>query len=173
MSTSFICETCGQQHSGLPIDYSFGLPDEVFELEYLARYNRSRSNNDLCTLDEAKYFVRGVIPIPFQDSDEEYCWGVWVQVSREDHDKYVRGYDDDLSAEPSFPGTLANDISGHGGTLGLPVIARFGAPGKRPNYFLESSSAHPLARDQHQGINATRHHEMLEAVGHFQRQSAA
>lgn len=173
MPTSFICATCGQEHAGLPQDYSFGLPDEVFELEYLARYLRSRSNNDLCTLDEAKYFIRGVIPIPFQDSEEEYCWGVWVEVSREDHDKYVRGYDDDLSAEPSFPGTLANDIPGHGGTFGLPITARFGAPGKRPNYYLEASSAHPLARDQHQGISAVRHHEMLEGVGHFERHSAA
>ncbi len=172
MPTSFICATCGQQHSGLPMDYSFGLPDEVYALDYLSRYLRSRSNNDLCTLDESRHFLRGVIPIPFEGSEEEYCWGVWVEVSREDHDKYVRGYDEDLSAEPSFTGKLANDIPGHGGTIGLPVIARFGAPGKRPNYYLEASSPHTLARDQQQGIDAARHHAILEAVGHFSRGAA-
>jgi hypothetical protein len=172
MSTSFICSTCGQQHAGLPMDYSFGLPDDVYALDYLARYLRSRSNNDLCTLDETRHFVRGVIPIPFEGSEETYCWGVWVEVSREDHDKYVRGYDEDLSAEPSFPGKLANDIPGHGGTIGLPVIARFDAPGKRPNYYLEASSSHLLAQDQQQGIDAARHHSILEAVGHFERSAA-
>ena len=87
-------------------------------------------------------------------------------------DKYVRGYDEDLSAEPSFPGKLANDIPGHGGTMGLSVIARFGAPGKRPNYYLEASSPHALARDQQEGIDAARHHAILEAVGHFERSAA-
>jgi hypothetical protein len=113
-----------------------------------------------------------VIPIPFEGTEDEYCWGVWVEVSREDHDKYVRGCDEDLSAEPSFTGKLANDIPGHGGTIGLPVIARFGAPGKRPNYYLEASSPHTLARDQQQGIDAARHHAILEAVGHFSRSAA-
>jgi hypothetical protein len=173
MTTSFICATCGQEHSGLPQDYSFGLPDEVFELDYLAQYLRCRSNNDLCTLDESRYFIRGVIPIPFEASEEEYCWGVWVEVSREDHDKYVRGYDDDLSAEPSFAARLSNDIPGYGGTLGLPVTVYFSAMGQRPKYYLDATSEHPLARDQQQGINATRHHEILERLGHFERHSAA
>ncbi len=154
------------------MDYSFGLPDDVYALGYLARYLRSRSNNDLCTLDESRHFLRGVIPIPFESSEEEYCWGVWVEVSREDRDKYLRGFDEDLSAEASFPGRLANDIPGHGGTLGLPVIARFGAPGKRPNYYFEASSPHALARDQQVGISAARHHAILEAVGHFERSAA-
>lgn len=173
MSTSFICATCGQEHSGLPQDYSFGLPDEVFELGYVERYLRARSNNDLCSLEETRFFIRGVIPVPFEGSEEEYCWGVWVEVSREDHDRYVRGYDEDLSAEPSFPGKLANDIPGYEGTLGLELRARFGARGQRPAYFFESSATHRLAQDQRKGITATRHHEMLESVGHFKRRGAA
>ncbi|MBK7616645.1 MAG: DUF2199 domain-containing protein [Burkholderiales bacterium] len=118
MPTSFLCATCGKEHSGLPQDYSFGLPDEVYELDFISRYLRVRSNSDLCTLDDSRFFIRGVIPLPFQDSDEEYCWGVWVEVAAKDHDKYVRGYADDLSAEPSFPGTLANSIPGYHETLG-------------------------------------------------------
>ncbi len=173
MSSSFVCATCGQEHSGLPQDYSFGLPDEVFDLDFLSRYQRARSNSDLCTLDDSRHFIRGVIPLPFQTSEEEFCWGVWVEVSREDHDRYVRGYYDDLSAEPSFPGKLANDIPGHGGTLGLPLTVRFGEPGKRPNYYFEAAPVHPLAQDQLHGITAARHHDMLEHVGHFNRHSAA
>jgi hypothetical protein len=114
-----------------------------------------------------------VNPLPFQDSEEEYCWGVWVEVSRDDHDKYVRGYNDDLSAEPNFPGQLANSIPGYEETRHLPITAKFGASGQRPNYFVEATTQHKLATDQHTGITAAQHHEMLEAVGHFERHSAA
>ena len=49
---SFTCGTCGQEHPGLPTDYAFGLPDDIYSLQYLERYKRSRSNADLCTLDD-------------------------------------------------------------------------------------------------------------------------
>lgn len=172
MPTSFKCATCGQEHDGLPQDYSFGLPDEVFELRFLERYRRSRSNSDLCTLDESRFFIRGVIPLPFRSSDEEYCWGVWVEVSQADHDKYVLGYDEDLSSEPSFNGRLANSIPGYEETKGLAVSAKFGAQGQRPSYSLDPSLTHKLASDQNTGITEERHHEMLEAVGHFARHAA-
>lgn len=173
MSSSFVCATCGQEHEGLPQDYSFGLPDEVYELKFIDRYLRVRSNSDLCTLDDSRHFIRGVIPLPFQDSDAEYCWGVWVEVSREDHNKYVRGYYDDLSAEPRFSGRLANSIPGYSETAGLPVTVQFGAEGKRPNYYIDPTTEHGLVAEQRQGITSTRHHAMLEAVGHFERHGAA
>lgn len=173
MPTSFKCATCGQEHSGLPQDYSFGLPDEVYALGFLPRYLRSRSNSDLCTLDESRFFIRGVVPLPFQASNEEYCWGVWVEVSRDDHDKYVRGYNDDLSLEPAFHGKLANSIPGYAETLGIPVTAKYGKQGQRPSYYLDELSSHSLAIDQREGITSERQHEMLEAVGHFDRMNAA
>lgn len=157
----------------MPKDYSFGLPDEVYELGFLPRYLRARSNSDLCTLDESRFFIRGVIPLPFRDSSEEYCWGVWVEVPREEHDKYVRSYDDDLSAEKAFQGRLANRIPGYAETLGIPVTVRFGTKGQRPSYQVEESLDHTLAIDQHEGITSARHHELLEAVGHFDRDDAA
>lgn len=172
MTDSFVCATCGQEHSGLPLDYSYGLPDEVYGLSYLDRYLRCRSNSDLCALDESRFFLRGVTPLPFTDSEGEFCWGVWVEVSREDHDKYVRGFFDDLSTEPSFPAKLANSIAGYGGTLGLSVLARFGATGQRPSFHFAAADQHQLAQDQRQGITAERHHDILHACGHFDRSAA-
>lgn len=172
MSSSFSCSTCGQEHSGLPQDYSFELPDEVYKLDFIAEYLHSRSNSDLCTLDESRFFLRGVIPLPFQASSEEYCWGVWVEVSREDHDQYVRGYNEDQSAQPSFVGKIAN-IPGYAETLGISVIAKFGTKGQRPSYYMDGSLSHGLAVDQRDGIDSTRHHEILSAVGHFKRKDTA
>ena len=170
---SLTCRTCGQEHAGLPLDYSFGLPDEVFSLDFIPRYLRARSNSDLCTLDDSRHFMRGVIPLAFTDTTEEYCWGVWIEVSKADHDKYVHGYFDDMSTEPEFKGRLANDIPGYGSTLGLEVIGRYSPEGKRPKYYLLESASNRLEVDQRVGIDSSRHHEMLQALGHFDRKSAA
>ena len=172
MSSSFKCATCGQEHSGLPFDYSFGLPDEVFELDFLSRYQRTRSNSDLCTLDGSRFFIRGLIPLPFLDSTDEFGWGIWVEVSRGDHDKYLGGYYEDLSGEPRFSGKLACSIPGYSETLGIDVEIAFGAKGQRPSFHVAASLPHALADDQHKGLTPARHHELLEAVGHFKRHTA-
>ena len=104
--TSFTCACCGQEHPGLPADYGYSLPDEVFALSYLERYRRSRSNADLCTLDDERFFLRGVLAVPFVGSEQEFGWGLWVEVSRGQHDLYLDGFFDDLSAHPPFEGRL-------------------------------------------------------------------
>jgi len=148
---SFRCATCGEEHSGLPKDYGFGLPDAVFALNYVDRYRRSRSNSDLCTLDEVRFFIRGVLPVPFVGTNQEFVWGVWAEVSRDQHDLYVAGFNEDLSDNPPFEGHLANEIPGYG-TIGLPLQVRFSPANDRPSFpFLESSS-NPLSREQREGI---------------------
>lgn len=164
---SFVCSTCGQTHPGLPTDYGFRLPDEVHALTYVDRYLRSRSNADLCTLDECRYFFRGLIPVPFSDSDAEFGWGVWVEVSKQHHDVYVSGFGENLSNAPPFPGRLANDIPGYGGTVGLIVAAQFQSANSRPVFSFPETSSHALALEQRHGITRKRHHDLLEALGFF------
>jgi hypothetical protein len=165
---SFVCATCGQRHSGLPTDYGFRLPDDVHELGYIEQYQRSRSNADLCTLDEQRYFFRGVIPVPFVGSDEEFYWGVWVEVEKEDHDAYIRGFDEDMSDHPRFVARLANDIPGYGGTKDLEVEVQFQSESARPSFHFPEAVSHPLAHEQREGITQKRHHDILEAVGFFE-----
>ncbi len=168
-SESFTCATCGKQHPGLPLDYGFGLPDEVYTLGYVEQYLRSRSNKDLCTLDESRYFLRGVIRVPFVDSSEEFCWGIWVEVSKAAHDTHAQGFEADLSQLPRYDAKLANELRGSGGTLGLAVEVQYSAGNERPAFHFPRSATHVLARDQREGIDSARHHEMLEAVGYFAR----
>ncbi len=164
---SFVCATCGQTHEGLPLDYAFRLPDEVHALHYIDRYRRSRSNADLCTMDESRYFFRGVIPVPFKDSGEEFCWGVWVEVSRENHELYASGFHDDLSEVPRFIGHLANDIPGYDGTIGLVVEVQLMSGNDRPSFYFPNTVLHALADEQRNGISSERHHDILDGVGHF------
>ena len=167
---SFICGTCGQEHPGLPTDYAFGLPDDVHALRYLERYTRSRSNADLCTLDEERFFIRGVLPVPFESSDEEFVWGLWVEVNREQHDLCVAGYYDDLSDNPRFAARLANTIPGYDDTSDLSVEVQFHSGNDRPSFHFSPTASHQLAREQRDGISRERHHQILERVGFLRTQ---
>lgn len=60
-----------------------------------------------------RFFLRGVAPLSFNESEAEFCWGIWVEISQEDHDKYVRGFRDGLSVEPGFATKLANNTAGY------------------------------------------------------------
>ena len=165
--TSFICGTCSEEHEGLPLDYGFGLPDEVYALGYIERYLRSRSNADVCTLDQSRYFIRGVLPLPFSGSDRSFGLGIWVEVPQTQHDLYVAGFHDDLSDNPAFIGRIANEIPGFH-SLGLPVEIRFRSGSERPEFRCPPASDHLLARDQQEGITDQRHHEILDGFGIFE-----
>ena len=170
---SFICATCGQEHPGLPTDYGFRLPDEVHALSYVDRYLRSRSNADLCTLDEHRYFIRGVIAIPFVGSSEEFCWGVWVELNKAHHDAYVEGFERGLSDSPRFIGRIANEIPSYNGTIGLEVEVQLQSEGTRPSFHFPDAASHALAHEQRGGITHKRHHDLLEAAGFFKEKNGA
>lgn len=165
---SFVCGTCSQEHPGLPTDYGFSLPDAVYTLNYLDKYRRSRSNSDLCTLDEERYFIRGVLPLPFAETDGNFGLGVWVEVSRSEHDLYLDGYYEDLSDNAPFAGRLVNDIPGYD-SLGMSVLVQFRSGNDRPLFLCRNDDVHVLAQEQRAGISTTRHHEILEGVGYFGR----
>ena len=170
---SFVCATCGQRHPDLPTDYGFRLPDDVHALSYVSRYFRSRSNADLCTLDERRYFIRGVVPLPMSESDGEFCWGVWVEVERPIHDLYAREFEADLSSHEPVAAQLANDVPGYGGTLGLEVELQFQGEGSRPWLTFPVTLSHALAHEQRNGISQRRHHDILDAVGFFREKDGA
>jgi hypothetical protein len=145
----------------------------VHSLEYLERYARSRSNRDLCTLDESRYFVRGIVPVPFQDLEGDFRWGVWAEVSRETHDRYFAGFSADLTNSAPATGTLANTIPGYLQTIGVEVEIQFQDAGSRPKFVFPAEASHALAYEQRSGISGKRHHDILEKVGHFAEDSDA
>lgn len=171
-STSYICSTCGKEHEGLPADWGFRLPDEVHELSYLDRYARSRSNADLCTLDERRYFVRGVLAVPLAEQDDSFGWGIWAEVDRGTHDDYVRTFNDDESTLTTKAGKLVNTVRGYSETRELPVHICFHGGNTRPTFVFPPEVAHGLAHEQRQGISRKRHHDILESLGFFDQPDA-
>lgn len=168
-SRGFQCGTCGRVHPDLPSDYAFRLPDELFALSSTERYLRTRSNASFCTIDESRFFIRGVLNLPFADQEGEFGWGVWAEVAVDDLNTCLAydSADADGSSVPRFRGKFANAIPGCHRTLGLPVEVQVGGIGQRPTLWLPRRSRHTLAREQAGGISAARHHQMLEACGFF------
>lgn len=171
-SSGFRCGTCGRTHAELLTEWGFREPDEVFALDSIAKYLRTRINADLCTLDESRYFLRGHLRLPLVDGGE-FGWGVWVEVSQDHHDVYVGQILAEARGEPTtqfrLEGRLANAIPGYRATLGVAVHVLLEEAGQRPSLWLPSRSRHTLAREQTRGITAARHHELLEACGYFDR----
>jgi hypothetical protein len=164
---SFKCATCGELHEGLPTDFGFRLPDEVHALGYLEQYQRTRSNSDLCTLDGSRHFIRGVLPLPIQETDDSFGWGVWAEVEAQCHDSYMLTWDEPGEGMAPFTGKLANDLPGYEGTLGLAVEVQFGPAGQRPTLRVAQGVMHALALEQRSGISRKRHHDIIEATGFF------
>ena len=169
---SYVCSDCGKEHEGLPTDWGFKLPDEVFELSLLEKYGRSRSNADLCTLDESRFFLRGLLSIPFAYREGEFSWGVWVEVDQAVHDFYVKNFNDDFSAGTKAKGRLANLIPGFPELMGEVLEIEFQDSRTRPAFTFQASATHPMSDDQREGIGASRHHEFLDLCGHFDESEA-
>lgn len=164
---SYVCPNCGKEHDGLPTDWGFRFPDEVHGLPLLDQYRRTRSNNDLCTLDESRYFIRGLLSIPFFYQEGDFSWGVWIEVDREVHDFYLAHFHDDHAAGTKAKGLLANDIPGFEELAGQALDVELRDSRSRPSLIFPVAFDHPLATDQRTGIPFSRHHEFLELCGYF------
>jgi hypothetical protein len=157
----FKCGVCGQWHDELLTDLGYRLPDDVFALSYVERYQRGRFNDDLCTLDGRRHFIRCYLPIPFADKADHFAWGVWVEVSKKDHDAYMADFGGAARAGRVFAGKLANRLPAYrSNTLGLAVHVET-ASDERPTVRLPATSRHALAVEQRRGISAERHHDIV------------
>ncbi|MBD8874523.1 DUF2199 domain-containing protein [Rhodanobacter sp. DHB23] len=164
MTTSFLCRTCGETHEGLPTDYAWKLPDEVWAIPEPDRAQQARWDADCCQLGE-RCFIRCVLRIPFQSRTGSYGWGIWVEVSERDFYRYVELYSEDARSEPPIDGIVANGIPCHDGSLGLAVSVQFGTAQHRPTVIASPDGGHSLAIEQKQGMSNERYHEVLVATG--------
>lgn len=160
--TGFQCAHCGEWHNELLKDLGSQLPDDVWALDYVERYLRARHNADLCTLDGRRHFIRGVLPVPLTYTDDAFCWGLWIEVSRKDHDQYIRTMQDGAPKAIEFEGVLANNLKAYARLIGQKVLAHVEARSSdRPMIRMTATSRHKLAIEQRKGIDLQRHHEIV------------
>jgi hypothetical protein len=140
--TGCTCATCGVALPDLPLDFAYSLPDCVFAL--LPEERSPRCNADFAELGERK-FVRGLLPVPVQGS-EEFRYGVWLEVDADTFQRVLRSWNDpDTFRTLTFSGRLANAVEPFGATtLGVEVEVATRGENARP--FVVRSRADWLER---------------------------
>ena len=164
METFFICPHCGNAHEGYPTDYGWTLPDEVWALSKRERKSKTSYNADLCRYGK-RYFIRGVLSLPFKDQPGEFGWGIWVEVDGPIFQKYLDLYEKDALDEPRITGYLANQPPGYEDLLHHQIEIQFGISTQRPTLWFSQDSTQAMAMEQRFGIDHVRYHEILKAIG--------
>ena len=159
----FVCSICGKEHAGLPTDHAYKLPDVVWAIPEPERSAQAKFSSDLCRLGE-RYFIRGVLHVPFSEAEGDFGWGVWTEVEWPVFERYLKLYDEDAAAEPPHAGTLANALPAYDDTLGTPVLILFRDKTQRPSVHLMPGDESRLAFDQRDGIDNARYHDILRQI---------
>jgi hypothetical protein len=143
-------------------DISFDAPMVYAEIPEDDRNTRAKLNSDLCAIDDAYFFVRGVLEIPIKGTDDVFGWGVWVSLSRTHFDRYVELFNaEPPSGEGPWFGWLSNRIPEYPDTLNLKTEVYLRPLKQRPRIRLEPTD-HPLAVHQREGIGLE---ELLKIIG--------
>lgn len=159
----WVCRHCGGTHTGLPTDYGWRLPDEVWALGEEARQAHLDWATDVCH-HEGRWFLRGVLYVPFTFGDGQWGWGCWAEVSESTARTLWELKDADGSHLPPEPGTLACEIPCYPNAKGLPLRVQFGPGHLRPFFYCAENHNHPLATDQLHGIDEAKYHAIVDTV---------
>ena len=153
------CAICGKEHPARNLELVFRRPDAIATLTEEEREKRCQENNDICVLDENRFFVRGLLALPVHERDQPYSLGVWAEVDGDSFQRILDLWDaPDQADEPPMEGTLANAIPSVVRALGLHLSVKLSDPKTRP-YFTVTQKPHQLYSEQSEGISVHRAHE--------------
>ncbi len=164
MAASFTYSICGKSHEGLPTDYAYHLPDDVWAIPEQERGARAQWSSDLCQFGN-RFFIRCILFVPFTERPGVFGWGVWAEVPEAAFHRYLQVYEHDAAGEPEVTGVLANKVPAYPQIVGAPVLIQFGSGTDRPTVRFQPGAAHAFAREQAHGISEARYHEVLVSTG--------
>jgi hypothetical protein len=157
------CETCGKEHSTLPLDLGFDHPADYFRIPAPDRERRIVYNGDLCSIDKNEHYARGILALPIKGGDQEFRWGVWARIERASLKRYLDLWEsDDAASEPKFPGALSGGVPVYPNTDGLAVEVQL-VVRKRPRFFVLDPD-HPLGIAQREGVSWEEVHGFVERL---------
>jgi hypothetical protein len=162
------CGTCGQRHRGLARVFGAQAPD-VWAHATATEREAGELTDDMCVLEvqgEWRYFLRGHIEIPLIDvPGDVFSWSAWVSLSQESIQKIADHWDDPArAAMPPVFGWLCNELPYDQSTTSIATHVHNREPGVVPYIQLDPSTAHPLVREQANGISLHRLAEINNAV---------
>ena len=161
------CSKCGAEHDLL--DPTFRRPEAFVELDQRSRDEYTKANDDLCRITlpnvEARYFVRGTLPVEVAGHAAGVWWGLWAEVSESAFSRILELWSDaQQSSEPPFPGALANRVPSYPETLGLPLSVHLTGPTSRPEFHFTSDADHPFVQECRAGVELHRASEWSRSI---------
>ena len=132
----------------------------------LAADERSGLTADQCVIGGERWFVRGLLVLPVRDADEDFSWGVWVEVSAGSFERMSELWETpNREREPPYPGWLANTLP----VYEQPTIGMLARMTTRPVGLAPlvqvSADDHPLSVEQHEGITLARVEAIAATLG--------
>jgi hypothetical protein len=162
----FTCSVCGGYHEERMLDVRLTLPGPIFALDEEERDRRAQISDDMCSLDDGRFFLRGLLEIPIPELHSRFAYGAWVELRQADWQRAVRLWDDPAGMEePPFSGYLTDDLAPYAATSGLAALLQLEEVDRVPSIEVVDRS-HPLGRDQLHGITIARSDELAAVVLH-------
>jgi hypothetical protein len=131
----------------------------------LVEDERSGLTADQCVIRGERWFVRGRLVLPVTDADEDFTWGVWVEVSEGSFERMGELWENEHRVrEPPYPGWLANALPVYAQpTLGMLARLLTQPVGTAPLVQV-SADEHPLFAEHTGGITSARVAEIAAAL---------
>lgn len=168
MDADWTCPCCGRRFGGI-MDFACDHPDiwphgnRQNSGQKLLKAGEDQLGTDHCYFEQHR-FVRGILEIPIQGSDQIFGFGVWSTLHPDNFDAYVAAWSKPEEADlgPWF-GWMSNALPLYGaGGLEAQVKPRGGDA--RPTITVVTED-HALAQDQLEGISFDRLLDIYAAAG--------
>jgi hypothetical protein len=123
--------------------------------------------DETCIIQAQHYFVRARLVIPVLDAEEDFEWGVWVSLSRDNFGRILDLWTTQgREQEPAYFGWLSTHLPPYATeTLNLKTEVHTERVGARPHVVIEPTD-HPLAVEQRSGITMERVREIAGKLLH-------
>jgi hypothetical protein len=162
----YLCKTRGKLHQGLPLVYGADAPFIWHLIPQEERKSRAMLSSDQCIIDDKYFFILGRLEIPILNSEEVFCWLVWVSLSANNFARANKLWKKKgREKEPPYFGWLNTFLPIYPETLHLKTNVHTRPVGTRPFVELEPTD-HPLSIEQREGIAGERIQEIAEAILH-------
>jgi hypothetical protein len=168
---SWTCGKCSVEH-GWPFDLAASVPDpwprgEEYEHNGALRMDGDFLSEDFCVLDGQYFMIRCVLTIPVVGLPDNFGFGCWSTLSRENFEKYIDDFDRGSDAETElWGGWLCNRLETFNqGDDPLAVWVQRRPNRQRPLLWVQDDD-HPLAIAQEEGVSAQRILDIFRFYGH-------
>ena len=169
MSNSYVCNICGEEHSGLALSFGPDAPDAWLKVPDVDHNTEDTElGTDQCVIHGDRFFIRGRIEYRVDGgSSDEFAWLVWAEVSSESFFSMTELWDKEGREQlaPLYDGRLANELAFYDqATIGLSLKIHTREVGQRP--FFELVTPHTIRNEQANGITTARLREINNLLLH-------